>query len=152
MRAWLPWSLGGVLTVIVALLAWQLAGAPGLDADRLAALRALVESAPVLWLGVVVAAAALGVAIGAAVRRRAREFVIASLLAGLALSEVGNAIEIPLARVQSLRRFALDAAARVDEATPVYFFELPLPAIALYAERTIPTLRGGDARAAGGLP
>ncbi len=148
-RAWLPWSLGGVLTGIVALLGWHLAGAPGLDADRLAALRALVESAPVLWLGVIVAAAALGVAIGAAVRRRAREFVIASLLAGLALSEVGNAIEIPLARVQSLRRFALDAAARVDEATPVYFFELPLPAIALYAERTIPTLRGGDARAAG---
>ena len=148
-RAWLPWALGGVLTVVVALVAWRLAGAPGLDVDRLAALRALVDSTPVLWLGVVVAAAALGVAIGAAVRRRAREFVIASLLAGLALSEVGNAIEIPLARVQSLRRFALDAAARVGEATPVYFFELPLPAIALYAERTIPTLHPGDERATG---
>jgi 4-amino-4-deoxy-L-arabinose transferase-like glycosyltransferase len=148
-RALLRWGLGGVCVVVGVLVAWQLAGAPGLDADRHAAIRELGNGAPLLWLALAIAAAATGVAIGGGVAGRTRELVTGALVGGFVVAQILNAVEIPLARVQSLRRFAREAASATTPGEPLFFFELPLPAIALYAERTIPTLSAGEAPPSG---
>ncbi|MBI2962900.1 MAG: glycosyltransferase family 39 protein [Deltaproteobacteria bacterium] len=90
-----------------------------------------------LWL-------VLGAAVGlvASVRRRRWDVAAGSALAAVAgVLSLANRLDGPLDDCVSLRPFAREAAAAVRPDDRIFFFRLPLPAVALYAERRIPALR-----------
>jgi hypothetical protein len=61
-----------------------------------------------------------------------------------ALAMLEDQIEGPLDNCHSLRPFAEEIRTSVGREEQVLFFRRPLPAVALYAERRIPTLRDPD--------
>jgi 4-amino-4-deoxy-L-arabinose transferase-like glycosyltransferase len=66
----------------------------------------------------------------------------ASALAGLWLF-VGQ-VEGPIAQCTSLKPFARAVRSEVPEGAPLFFFRDPLPVVALYSGRRIPTLQPSD--------
>lgn len=75
-------------------------------------------------------------------RERGRVAVLAWAVMALALLGA-DFLNGPLSNCESLRPFAREVAVRSASAERLFFFDSPLPAIALYAERRIPTLDAG---------
>lgn len=70
---------------------------------------------------------------------------LAAWAAAACVVVLADAVEGPLARRQSLRPFAATVAREVPADQPLFFFELRLPAVSLYARRRIPTLEASSA-------
>lgn len=139
------WAARGAFLAIAAVAIWLLCGMPGLDADRAAVLQRSAGASLFCWTAILVIGAAFGVAVGALFDGYVRELVAAALLTGAAASVLTSFVEAPLADAQSLRPLAEAVVSSVPPAQPLYFFEMPLPAVALYAERSIPVASPRDA-------
>jgi 4-amino-4-deoxy-L-arabinose transferase-like glycosyltransferase len=84
--------------------------------------------------------------LGSAARNRYWGAVIVCMIALMAaLTMLEDQIEGPLDDCRSLKPFAEEIRSSVGRAEQVLFFRRPLPAVALYAERRIPTLRDPNA-------
>jgi len=121
--------------------------APSCDLDAVA--RALVRHPAITFLGLVLmGGGVLGVSV-ALVRRHwaaGTGAVLGALCGSLWIAGVaGGAVDSCV----TLRPLAETVRARLDAGDSVQFFLEPLPAVALYAERRIPTLRDPRSRPEG---
>jgi 4-amino-4-deoxy-L-arabinose transferase-like glycosyltransferase len=94
-------------------------------------------SIPSLWL---LLCSAFGLA-SSARRRRCGAALVCTIALASAFVMLQDQIEGRLDDCHSLKPFAEEIRSHVGADERVFFFRLPLPAVALYAERRIPTLR-----------
>lgn len=133
-------TAAALAAALLLVLGWLLVEASGPSGTAAAVLEAARRSP--LLLGISVAASSL--LITAAARAWAagdsRSLLEFGWLTMLALLTIANLVDGPLARRQSLKPFAREIEKQVEPGERLFFFKLPLPAVALYTGRRIPTL------------
>lgn len=128
-----------VVTIAIML---PLLGVPSRWSREVGVLRALLIAHPFILPTVAAGVAVLATQAGLAAHRRNWGAVVLAGWATMAMGMiVSDFIDGPLTNGSSLRPFAGSILMTTRPADRLYFFKLPLPAVALYTERRILTLR-----------
>jgi 4-amino-4-deoxy-L-arabinose transferase-like glycosyltransferase len=142
----IPISVRGVGAIAAgSLLAWLLAAHfPGGSCESRAIGGALWDHPFASLLGLGTLAASVALLANALRQRHVGLGFVASVAVLVASFTLVALVDGPVEDCGSLKPFAREVAGKVGGDEQVFFFRSPLPAVALYAERRIPTLRKGD--------